>query len=160
MDRANAASLLLLLLGVGTTWSLLLLRGDPNALDMEVCMGCICEATTNCNLTIGCTRGLCGPFLVSRIYWDEAGRPVLPGDHPSNRGAYHRCVTEPYCAATAVRRYLGKYAQDCDKNGRVDCDDYAKIHYMGGRQCRANMQHLGYYKVFRECRNSIQQLNG
>jgi hypothetical protein len=53
---------------------------------MELCMGCICEATSNCNLTFHCTRGLCGPFLISQIYWKEAGRPTVLGDHPNNKG--------------------------------------------------------------------------
>jgi hypothetical protein len=48
--------------------------------------------------------------------------------------------------------------QDCDGDGWIDCEDYARIHYMGGRQCTLHMQHLGYYKVFKECHKSIQQL--
>lgn len=46
----------------------------------EACLGCICDATTACNLTIGCTAGLCGPFLIGRQYWIDAGAPVLAGD--------------------------------------------------------------------------------
>ncbi|PSN30087.1 hypothetical protein C0J52_24019 [Blattella germanica] len=137
----------LLLSTVTSSWGLLG-RGQQNALDMELCMGCICEATSNCNLTFQCTRGLCGPFLISNIYWNEAGRPVVPGDNPNRKGAYYRCVTEPYCAALA----------DCNGDGVIDCDDYARIHYMGGRQCKLNMNYLGYYKVFRECKRSLHQL--
>ncbi|XP_023721005.1 uncharacterized protein LOC111871853 isoform X2 [Cryptotermes secundus] len=50
--------------------------------------------------------------------------------------------------------------KDCDGNGRIDCEDYAKIHYMGGQQCTIHMEHLGYYKVFKECHKSIQHLTG
>ncbi|XP_023720996.1 uncharacterized protein LOC111871853 isoform X1 [Cryptotermes secundus] len=160
MDQAATYHVLLfLLLAVTTTWSILA-PGRQNHLDMELCMGCICEATSNCNLTFHCTRGLCGPFLTSQVYWKQAGRPTIPGDHPNNKGAYIRCVTEPYCAAATVHHYLARYAQDCDGNGRIDCEDYAKIHYMGGQQCTIHMEHLGYYKVFKECHKSIQHLTG
>ncbi|KAJ9583155.1 hypothetical protein L9F63_022496 [Diploptera punctata] len=150
----------LLLVVVTTTWGLLATRGRKNSIDMELCMGCICEATSNCNLTFQCTRGLCGPFLISEIYWKEAGRPTITGDNPNRKGAYHKCVTEPYCAAATVHQYLAKYHQDCNGDGRIDCDDFARIHYMGGHQCKINMNHLGYYKIFRECNKSLQKLMG
>jgi hypothetical protein len=45
----------------------------------EDCVACICDASSACNLTIGCFAGLCGPFLIGRQYWLDAGAPVLPG---------------------------------------------------------------------------------
>lgn len=77
----------------------------------HTCLGCICEATTNCNMTIGCMRGLCGPFLISRAYWIDAGRPVVALDKPERAGAYETCANDPYCSATAVRQYMARYAQ-------------------------------------------------
>ncbi|KDR06499.1 uncharacterized protein LOC110840589 isoform X2 [Zootermopsis nevadensis] len=159
MDQTGARYVLLVLLAVATTWGLLA-PGRQNSLGLELCMGCICEATSNCNLTFHCTRGFCGPFLISQLYWKEAGRPVIPGDHQNKKGAYIRCVTEPYCAAATVRHYLARYAQDCNGNGNIDCDDFARIHYMGGRQCTISMENLGYYQVFGACHKSIRQLTG
>lgn len=46
----------------------------------EKCLGCICEATSDCNQTIGCLGDYCGMFLVSHTYWVDAGAPVLIGD--------------------------------------------------------------------------------
>lgn len=45
----------------------------------EDCVACLCDASSACNLTIGCFAGLCGPFLIGRQYWLDAGAPVLPG---------------------------------------------------------------------------------
>nr|CAD7416081.1 unnamed protein product [Timema poppensis] len=144
---------------------------------MELCLGCICEATTNCNLTIGCNnQGLCGPFLISQEYWIDAGTPVIRGDSPYSQGggsesvrkapltrdvmipAYHRCVIEPYCAATTVRNYMRQFKQDCNQDSLFDCDDIARIHYLGGYQCGIDISHKGYYRVFKQCLNSIRQL--
>ena len=55
------------------------------------CLGCLCEASTSCNSTIGCTSAppggyFCGPFLISRAYWVDAGKPVLGGDDPERAG--------------------------------------------------------------------------
>lgn len=49
----------------------------------EKCLGCICEAASDCNQTIGCLGDYCGMFLVSRTYWVDAGAPVLIGDDPN-----------------------------------------------------------------------------
>lgn len=75
------------------------------------CLGCICEAASNCNLTIGCRGRLCGPFLVAKEYWEDAGKPVLDGDISEKEGAYERCVNDPYCAAETVKRYVYRFAQ-------------------------------------------------
>nr|CAD7200661.1 unnamed protein product [Timema douglasi] len=152
-------------------------KPGPNYQEMELCLGCICEATTNCNLTIGCNnQGLCGPFLISQEYWIDAGTPVIRGDSPYSQGggsesarkapltrdvmipAYHRCVIEPYCAATTVRNYMRQFKQDCNQDSLFDCDDVARIHYLGGYQCGIDISHKGYYRVFKQCLNSIRQL--
>ncbi|KAK6626518.1 hypothetical protein RUM43_003710 [Polyplax serrata] len=123
------------------------------------CLGCICEATTNCNLTIGCLGQHCGPFFISRAYWKEAGSPVLYGDTPTRVEAYETCVNDPYCAATTLTRYMFRFAQDCNENGVLECDDYARIHYLGGEQCHLPVHRFGYYGVFRNCHVAVQLLN-
>lgn len=54
----------------------------------EVCLACICQASTNCNLATRCvSRGqYCGPFLISRPYWIDAGMPTLLDDNPNRPG--------------------------------------------------------------------------
>ena len=51
-------------------------RCNPGNPDISnACIGCICEASTRCNTTHGCTDGddLCGPFLLSKAFWVDAG---------------------------------------------------------------------------------------
>ena len=48
--------------------------GDPAT---HECLGCICEASSRfCKPDMGCVAGgtLCGPFLISRGFWIDAGR--------------------------------------------------------------------------------------
>lgn len=63
------------------------------------CIRCLCKAATQCNLTLGCTEGYCGPFKVSKIYWTDAGKQTLPDDDVARSGgknctfyAYLRCT--------------------------------------------------------------------
>lgn len=50
------------------------------------CLRCLCYAATNCNLGIGCIKGYCGPYKVSKIYWIDAGKPTLPEDDSERAG--------------------------------------------------------------------------
>merc|ERR1711963_256469 len=46
----------------------------PNGLS-DNCIGCICEASTRCNVTTKCISGgsFCGPFLLSKPFWVDGG---------------------------------------------------------------------------------------
>ncbi|XP_063228967.1 invertebrate-type lysozyme 3-like [Bacillus rossius redtenbacheri] len=125
--------------------------------DTELCLGCICEATSNCNLTVGCVRGLCGPLLIARDYWLQAGSPTVGAARRRGGSDYEKCVQDPTCAATTVKNYIGRYAQDCNQDGRFDCDDVARIHYLGGTQCYLRIEHTGYYRVFKQCMDNVRQ---
>lgn len=75
------------------------------------CWRCICEATSNCNTTIGCEQGFCGPFKLSWTYWKEANKPTVKGDDPESEDAYNNCANDIYCSIIAVQRYTNKFAQ-------------------------------------------------
>ncbi|XP_059475803.1 lysozyme-like [Neocloeon triangulifer] len=124
------------------------------------CLGCVCEATTRCNLNYNCTQGLCGPMLISEPYWFDAGRPVIDGDNTNWSGAFHRCVTDPVCAGATVRKYMAKYRQDCNGDGRIDCDDFGRLHYYGGYKCQKRIEGTQYWRQFMECRAATNQLGG
>jgi len=47
----------------------------------ELCMGCLCEASTDCNRNFQCDGGYCGMFRISAPYWRDAGSPVKKGDN-------------------------------------------------------------------------------
>lgn len=52
----------------------------------KTCSKCLCEAASSCNRTFQCENGYCGMYRISRIYWAEAGKIVLPGDDPDRQG--------------------------------------------------------------------------
>jgi len=54
----------------------------------ESCLACLCAASTDCQLSKGCVGGgeYCGPFLISKPYWLDAGTPVLLGDDAEREG--------------------------------------------------------------------------
>lgn len=56
----------------------------------EKCIGCMCEASSGCNQTLECIEQnevkYCGVFLLSDVYWQDAGMPVLQGDDPTRIG--------------------------------------------------------------------------
>ncbi|KAL6448654.1 hypothetical protein ACFW04_000481 [Cataglyphis niger] len=105
----------------------------------QVCLGCICEVTSGCNTTIGCHDSVCGPFAITWGYWSDAGKPTLNNEPSNTNGAYPRCVNDPYCAAHTVQGYMAKFGQDCTGNGVIDCDDYLRIHRLGGYGCTGSL---------------------
>nr|CAD7458734.1 unnamed protein product [Timema tahoe] len=75
----------------------------------KICLGCICEAASDCDRSVGCVKDVCGLFKITRPYWVDSGRPVLTNDDPNDNAAFTRCVSEPFCAAKAVENYTAKY---------------------------------------------------
>jgi len=119
----------------------------------DACIGCICYGSTKCQKDAGCSdAGVCGPLLISWAYWADAGKHVLVGTSPSDPNAYPQCVHDTYCAAETVRGYMAKYGRDCNGDGRIDCDDFARIHKRGPGSCSdPNVQDTKYYKDFSTC---------
>lgn len=115
----------------------------------QVCLGCICEASSGCNTTIGCSGTVCGPFAITWAYWSDAGKPILNGESDTGE-AYARCTSDPYCAARAVQGYMAKFAQDCTGDQRIDCDDYVRIHQLGGHGCSGPLNPT-IESVYRKC---------
>lgn len=50
----------------------------------QVCLGCLCEAVSGCNTTVGCSGDVCGPFRMTRSYWTDGGKPTLEGESDSD----------------------------------------------------------------------------
>lgn len=46
----------------------------------ESCYRCLCYVSTKCEIEHECTAGYCGPFNISRVYWVDAGKVVMPED--------------------------------------------------------------------------------
>ncbi|VVC30736.1 EF-Hand 1, calcium-binding site,Destabilase [Cinara cedri] len=119
------------------------------------CLGCICDAVL-CNINIMCDakRDTCGPYRIMSTYWIDAGRPVLQGDNPMNKLAYQRCVSDKTCAERTVRNYLTKYAQDCNGDGTINCQDYMSIHQLGGFACKSQL-FKGLQDRFDQCQKRL-----
>lgn len=49
-----------------------------------VCLGCLCEVSTGCNITIGCNNMVCGPFSITKYYWEDVGKPPPMGESSSD----------------------------------------------------------------------------
>ncbi|CAH1183055.1 unnamed protein product [Ceutorhynchus assimilis] len=99
------------------------------------CLRCLCYAATNCDLGRDCVAGYCGPYKISRLYWIDAGRVVLPEDDIQRSGAFEDCTFSYGCAQQLVTNYMSKYGRDCNGDGVTDCDDFVMINFNGGTHC-------------------------
>lgn len=77
----------------------------------DICLGCICEASSGCDRSLQCNGDVCGMFRITWAYWADAGKPTQQNEAPDAKAAYSNCVTEPYCAARTVQGYMTKYGQ-------------------------------------------------
>ncbi|RZF38433.1 hypothetical protein LSTR_LSTR011923 [Laodelphax striatellus] len=122
----------------------------------EICLGCICEAVSNCNRSLACEGDVCGIFRITWAYWADAGKPTILNDDPNADGAYSRCTNDPVCAGKAVTNYMNKFAQDCNGDGVVNCYDYAALHRHGGYGCRQALD-AQYNEKFTNCQRQVEQ---
>lgn len=77
------------------------------------CLRCICTASTGCDENYECSpQGFCGPFFVSRKYWEEADRVTLNSDSRFREDGHEECAKNYSCASKIVANYMAK-------NGRV-----------------------------------------
>jgi hypothetical protein len=128
----------------------------------ESCLACICQASTNCNLTTRCiNKGkYCGPFLISKPYWLDAGQLTLVGDKADRSGAFEDCANDPICSAQSVRTYMLIHQKDCNRDGLIDCDDMGRIHLMGATDCgNPRVPKTPFYRRFRQCFDKVLQLS-
>lgn len=102
----------------------------------EVCLGCLCDAMSGCNLTATCEGGACGLFRITWAYWVDGGKL---SDGGSDESAWRGCSLDPKCAADTIQNYMLRYRKDCNHDGKIDCYDYAAIHKLGGFGCEGNV---------------------
>ncbi|KOC65902.1 Lysozyme, partial [Habropoda laboriosa] len=133
---------------VNTIEHQILVTGADTTLS-RVCLGCICEAASGCNVTLGCDETVCGPFRITWNYWADAGKPSLEGKQSTNENEFSKCVNDPSCAARTVQGYMTKFAQDCNGDGNINCDDFLRIHRLGGYGCSGplNQKYEDTYKL-------------
>jgi len=133
-------------------------EGEEKGEEMtQSCLGCICDAASECNTTIGCTGDVCGPFRITKTYWADGGKPSIDGNSDGDDGAYNECANDAECAAKAVKAYTQKYAQDCNGDGVINCNDYARLHHLGGFGCKGTLDET-YESTFSYCQKIFEQL--
>ena len=71
--------------------------------------------------------------------------------------AYQKCSMDVKCASRIIRSYMTAFAQDCNGDGLVTCDDYAMIHKSGGWSCTNNIQSTEYWQIYSDCKSLINQ---
>lgn len=77
----------------------------------QQCLGCLCEAASQCHTNIGCNGDVCGPFKITWGYWADGGKPTVNNEPSTAERAFHNCATDTYCAALAVQGYMAKFQQ-------------------------------------------------
>jgi len=133
------------------------LEGNAEDSITNQCLGCICEASSRCDKLTGCVANgaLCGPFLISRLFWIDAGRCTLDGDDPNDVQSWRKCSTDLQCASRIVRSHTEAFAQDCNGDGLITCDDYVMMHRNGAYECSKPIQDTEFWKIYQECKNVI-----
>ncbi|XP_043204422.1 uncharacterized protein LOC122371794 [Amphibalanus amphitrite] len=113
------------------------------------CIGCICVATSGCNLSPGLNAsGALGPFGITLPYFEDA----RIGDEPDFSDETHEsCAGDPFCAALTIRKYMERNARDCDGDDRLTCADFARIHRYGAPDCSLTADTSGYWRRFQDC---------
>ncbi|KAK7601697.1 hypothetical protein V9T40_009138 [Parthenolecanium corni] len=117
-----------------------------------VCIRCLCHSSTQCNMTVGCQKGYCGPLFLTKEYWRDAGRPTLRDDDPDRTNAFNDCAKDYGCSSTAVENYMAKFGYDCNNDGVTDCDDYARLHFHGREKCATPISNLYFGKRYESCK--------
>merc|ERR1712080_532473 len=104
------------------------------------CIGCICEASTRCNVTTKCISG---------------GSCVLEGDSPGDPGAWRRCALDIICSANTIRSYINRFGKDCNGDALVTCEDYTMIHKNGGWNCGTSLIGSNFSNLFQTCKDTV-----
>ena len=50
---------------------------------------------------------------------------------------------------------MAAFAQDCNGDGLVTCDDYVMMHKNGGWQCKNPIQDTQFWQIYTECKNLV-----
>ncbi|XP_044759553.1 lysozyme-like [Coccinella septempunctata] len=118
----------------------------------QQCLGCLCEASSNCDISGQCAGDVCGPFRITWAYWADAGKPTVNNEATDAPQAYAHCAADTYCSALAVQGYMQKFQQDCNGDNRIDCDDFALIHKYGGYGCKGQALPGVFGQRYQQCK--------
>lgn len=110
-----------------------------------VCLNCLCELSTGCDINARCNSKICGPFAITKHFWKDAGNITLPGKSSSDENeTFKQCCKNIHCAGYTLQAYISKYARDCNGDGKINCDDFVRIYRFGSSGCSASLD--SYYQ--------------
>ena len=66
-----------------------------------------------------------------------------------------KCTNDLECASRIVRSHMNAFAQDCNGDGLVTCDDYALMHRNGGYICNTPLESTQYWKIYSQCKSLV-----
>ena len=69
--------------------------------------------------------------------------------------AFLKCATDLKCASRIIRSHMAAFAQDCNGDGLVTCDDYVMMHKNGGWSCKNPIQDTQFWQIYSECKNLV-----
>ena len=70
---------------VGFSYCLFTVPNNSTALPVtDVCLGCICEAASECDRSLKCSGDVCGLFRITWAYWSDSGKPTQQGEAPDS----------------------------------------------------------------------------
>ncbi|RWS30551.1 Destabilase-like protein [Leptotrombidium deliense] len=128
--------------------------------EFQTCFGFIIESTTQycasseCDPHVRChtvatIEVVCGPFRITHNYWSKAG---APGSDPTNPFDFENCANNIHCAIQTVKSYLQKRTVDCNRDGRITCDDFALIHKFGANRCaQDSLLNTTFWRKYKTC---------
>ncbi len=65
---------------------------------------------------------------------------------------YEECMNDIECSIETVNNYMKKWGRDCDGDGRISCDDYAKIHKAGSYECNSTwISDTPFWSKYKDC---------
>jgi len=110
------------------------------------CLGCLCEGLNGCEDNSGCDRGddACGPYKITQAQWRAAGLELTG----SELGDYSACSKRLHCSDRFISLYLEKIYSDCNGDGRVDCNELARVLFYGSG-CQQNKDNT--WTRYEEC---------
>ena len=69
--------------------------------------------------------------------------------------AFIKCTNDLKCASRIVRSHSNAFAQDCNGDGLITCDDYAMMHRNGGYECNKPLDDTDYWKIYGQCKEMV-----
>ena len=69
--------------------------------------------------------------------------------------AWRKCANDFKCASKIIRSHTEAFAQDCNGDGLITCDDYVRMHRWGAYECSKPIENEKFWQIYQECKAVI-----